>query len=151
MPQQLVDMVKQYWYIVVLFAVIVVGTLIANILRAKKTKSSNQSFLQLNPDAAKIYLTSKALVTSEAVQVLSVDGEIPQIFLEKGKTGFYVRPGNRVCELNYTYTRPGVMYKTVTKSTGVVQKELLTEPNQSYILGFDRDAQVFTFTEFSES
>ncbi len=48
---------------------------------------------------------------------------------------------------SYSYTRPGVIHKSVTKTTGVVQKTLEVEAYKSYLLGFDRKAEEFTFEE----
>jgi hypothetical protein len=130
-------------------ALVIAGTFIFNAIRMKKLKSSNRDFLQANPNAAKVYLTAKAFITSEAVTVISVDGEDPQLFMEGGKSGFYAVPGSRAVEMQYAYNRPGVIHKNVMTTYGPVKKELLIESGKSYILGFDRDAENFTFTEFA--
>ena len=142
--------VSQYWYYLVVFGVMIVGSIVYNIVYFKKMKKGVANYLEENPDSAKVYLTTKALITSEAVQVHSINNELPANFVEKGKTGFYLKPGDNTAEISYTYTRPGVMYKTVTKSTDVVKKELTVLPNKSYLIGFDRKAEDFTFEEISE-
>jgi hypothetical protein len=130
-------------------ALVIVGTFVFSFIRMKKLKSSNQNFLQSHPNAAKVYLTARALITSEAVSVISVDGEGPRLFMESGKTGFYAVPGSRNVEMQYTYNRPGILHKNVMTTYGPLTKELHIESGKSYILGFDRKAEIFTFEEFA--
>ena len=143
----IMEVLKQNWYVFTVMIIACVVAVVYGYARLAKMKVSNQNFLAKHPDSAKIYLTQRALITSEAVTVYSVDGEAPQSFNESGKTGFYVVPGERKVEVDYTYSRPGIMHKNVTESTGVVEKTLMTEPRKSYLLSFDRDEEAFTFTE----
>ena len=126
---------------------VIIGTFIFNMFRMKKMKSSNQDFLRDHPNAAKVYLTTRALITSEAVTVIAVDDAAPQLFMEGTKTGFYAVPGTRIVQMQYTYNRPGVLHKNVTTTYGPVKKDLVIEAGKSYILGFDRKAETFTFAE----
>ncbi|MDR2522348.1 MAG: hypothetical protein LBC93_01390 [Synergistaceae bacterium] len=145
------EILQQNWPIFVIFAIVSVGAMGYGFMRLNKIRASGQEFLAKHPDAAKIYLTQRALITSEAVEVHAVGGEAPMLFVEKGKRGFYILPGKHMVEVSYSYTRPGVLYKNVTQSTGAVQKELVTEPRKSYLLGFDRNAEAFTFTETTKT
>ncbi|MDR1134315.1 MAG: hypothetical protein LBL05_09120 [Synergistaceae bacterium] len=146
---------------VVLFAV--VGTVMGR-TRLQKMEASNKIFLGKYPDAAKVYPYSRASITSEAVRVHSVEGELPEFFYEAGKSnaiaaviagitgkgntsGFYLKPGISTVEISYYHNRPGFFYKNVTTSTDTVKKELKTEPNKKYLLGFDRKAETFTLEE----
>jgi hypothetical protein len=146
---------------VILFAV--VGTVMGRV-RLQKMGVSNKIFLEKYPDAAKVYPYSRASITSEAVQVYSVDGELPEFFYEAGKingiaaiiagitgngntSGFYLKPGISTVEISYYHNRPGVFYKNVTTTTDAVKKELKVEPNKKYLLGFDRKAETFTLEE----
>ena len=141
------EIVQMYWPIFGIMGLAIVGSVIYNIYYFKKLKGDKANFLSEHPDASKIFLVNKAVMTQEAVAIHTVDGDTPIKMLEKGKPGFYVAPGDRVVEISYSYTRPGIMYKNVTKSTGVVKKELTIEPNKSYTLGFDRKEEEFTFEE----
>ena len=136
-------------YILFIGGITIIG-IIVTIINYKKMKNNVADFLTKNPNAAKICLTTKAFITSEAVTVHTVNGETPILFSEKGKTGVYAIPGDIEIEMSYSYTRPGVMYKTVTTSTDVVKKNLQVEENKTYILGFDRKKQQFTFEELEE-
>ncbi|MDR2186226.1 MAG: hypothetical protein LBO80_11275 [Treponema sp.] len=141
---------QQNWQISLVIGIVIIGSFIFNIHRMQKTKALNLDFLARHPDAAKIYLSAKALIASEAVNVQSVNGGAPQIFYEKGKTGFYIAPGKSAVELIYTRSRPGVLYRNVTESTGVVKKEIETEPGGCYKLGYDRKEKAFTFGSCAE-
>lgn len=136
---------QQNWQIIFIIGVVIIGSIIFNFFRMKKTKASNLDFLARYPEAAKIYLSARALIASEAVNVQSVNGGVPQIFYEKGKTGFYIVPGKSMVELIYTHSRPGILYKNISESTGTVKKEIETEPRGCYILGYDRKERAFTF------
>jgi hypothetical protein len=147
--------------IVILFAV--VGTVMGR-ARLQKLEASNKIFLEKYPDAAKVYPYSRASITSEAVQVHSVDGGLPEFFYEAGKlngiaaiiagitgngnnTGFYLKPGTSTVEMSYYHNRPGIFYKNVTTTTDTVKKEMKVEPNKKYLLGFDRKVETFTLEE----
>jgi len=138
---------QTYWPAFVIIGAVSVLSVVYSIFMMKKMKKDVAKFKEENPDAAKILLTTKAFITQEAVMIYSVDGEKPIKFSEKGKTGVYVKPGDRKIEVSYTYTRPGIMYRNVTKSTGAVQKEVTVEPNRTYKIGFDRKAEEFIFEE----
>jgi len=144
------EIVQQNWYVFVIMGVVFIGSITYAIVQRKRTKTSNDDFLTKHPDAAKVFLITKALITTEAATIYTVNGETPQKFFEGRKAGVYLVPGQNSVELSYTYSRPGVMYKTVTKSTGPVKKELVVEANKSYFLNFDRKTEEFTFEEISE-
>jgi hypothetical protein len=151
--------------VVILFAV--VGTAMGR-ARLQKLAASNKIFLEKYPDAAKVYPYSRASISSEAVRVHSVEGGLPEFFYEAGtsngiagiiagviagitgngtSSGFYLKPGISTVEISYYHNRPGVFYKNVTNTTDTVKKELKTEPNKKYRLGFDRKAETFTLEE----
>ena len=144
------QIIQQNLYVFCAIAAVTVLSVVYAVIRNRSMKKAGANFLELHPDAARVYLTSKALITVEAVTVYTVNGEPPSRFTDGGKTGFYVVPGKSTVEISYSYTRPGVMHKTVTTSTDVVEKILETKPHHSYILGFDRKAESFTFEAFNK-
>ncbi|MDR2507234.1 MAG: hypothetical protein LBD67_04470 [Candidatus Accumulibacter sp.] len=129
---------------IVLLAVFIGGSCFYIFSRFKQTKAEGEAFLARHPDAAKVYLVQRIGITSDTTEVSSVNGEKPAMFVEGIKTGFYVTPGKSLVELCHTYTRPGVMYKTVSQTTGVVQKELETEARKNYSLNFDKETGDFS-------
>jgi hypothetical protein len=151
------------FFVVVLAAFAGVGTYMGR-MRLQKLGASNKAFLEKYPDAAKVYPYSRASLTSEAVQVHAVDGELPEFFYEAGKlsgiaaitagltgngsnSGFYLKPGTSVVEMSYYHNRPGFFYKNVTTTTDVIKKELTAEAGKKYLLGFDRKEKTFTLEE----
>jgi hypothetical protein len=138
---------RQNGYVFLLMVIVSLGCIVFNIIRSKKLKASGQNFLAEHPDAVKVYLTVKALITSEAVTVHAVDGDGPSQFIENGKSGFYAVPGKRTVEMSYTYSRPGILHKTVTQTIGPVKKELVIGADKNYLLGFNRKEETFTFEE----
>jgi hypothetical protein len=154
-----------------LVAVVIVFAVVGKYMgqaRLQKLKASNKVFLEKYPDAAKVYPYSRASISSEAVRVHSVEGELPEFFYESeasngiagivasviagitgnGNTsGFYLKPGISTVEISYYHNRPGIFYKNVTTTTDTVKKELKVDPNKKYLLGFDRKAKTFTLEE----
>ena len=142
------EYVKIYGVWIGIMAIAAVGSIIYSVMYFKKNKRDVATFLEKHPDASKIYMTQKGTVTSEVIQILSVNGEKPLKFDEGMKGGVYVAPAKKVeLGLDYIYTRPGVMYKSVTKTTGLVNREVEVEANKEYKVGYDRKAQDFTFEE----
>jgi hypothetical protein len=138
---------QQHKQIFIIFGLVIAGAMVFNIIRYKSMKKSNQKFLEDHPDAAKVYLSLKALAALGTVTVHSVDGEAPALFSENLKSGFYVIPGKRMVEMSYTSSRPGIVHKSVTQTYGPYKKELIIEANKNYLLGFDRGQETFTFGE----
>jgi hypothetical protein len=131
---------------------IVIGVVIAisvvfNVTKFKSLKKTKQNYLEKHPDAVKVYLSLKTLVALGSVTVHSVDGDEPAFFMENVKRGFYAMPGNRMVEMSYSQSRPGIIHKSVTKTYGPYKKELIIEPNKNYLLGFDGGQETFTFVE----
>ena len=125
----------------------VAAMLVFAVLKNKRVQSDRKNFFENHPDAAKIYAMSKGFVTSDVVQIHAVDGMPPVILAEVGKSGIYIAPGEHTLTVSSTYTRPGVMYKTVSKSTGTVEKIVTVTPYAEYDLTFDRKEGTFAFTE----
>lgn len=76
-----------------------------------------KDFLDQNPNAVKVYVNALSMsgIYSVAVAVEAVDEQEPINFLDGLKGGFYLTPGIHVLQATSTMTRPGVMYKTVSK------------------------------------
>lgn len=124
--------------------------------KKKRLKEENAIFLNRHPDAAKVYLTAKAVVIGDIVSIHTVEGQKPHEFIDKGRMGFYVVPGRTKVQISYTHHLPGSRVSTITKgegqivsyTTGIVDKILETEPGASYYLSFDCLANFFTFEAY---
>ena len=117
---------------------------------SKKNKSKQESyaaeFLKRYPNAVKVYTQrSGGFIVSYNLQIYSVNDEIPAAFSDAEGSGFYCKVGTNVIEVEYSTTRPGVIYKTVTKSTGATKIEVETKPEENYFFYFDKDSNTFKF------
>jgi hypothetical protein len=136
------SMVIVWGGVMVLF---ITGFMVFAIIKNKKAKSNKKSFLELHPDASKIYAMAKGVVTSDVVEIYCVDDKLPVPLTEAGKNGVYIAPGEHKITVSSTYTRPGVVYRSVSKSTGTVDKIVNIEPHSEYDLSFDRKEGTFAF------
>ena len=141
------EIVSQFGVPIAIFAGIVVVSIVFAVVSNKNNKKLVEAYLSKYPDARKVYLTKGAVSIKEPVRVHAVDEEKPALFNEKGKSGFYVKPGSAEIEISYTYTRPGVMYRNVTTTVGPVTQEITTENGKTYHLSYDKKAEEFTFVE----
>ena len=127
--------------------VVVVGTIIYNIWRSKKVKAGAAEFLVRHPDAIKVWPVVKAGITTSQTFIHEIDDDVPVEIHEKGKVGYLVIPGKRKLSVSSTYTRPGVMYKTVSETVGPVEKTVNFEARKDYKIGYNRKTEKFEIEE----
>ncbi len=147
--QQLNSM-GNYKYFLIVFVIIMIAYYIGITIYTKKKNARKraevEAWLQKHPEAVKVYIEQKKRVgRNDAFKILSVDEEAPKMISEKGKVGFYLLPGERVLELKFITTRPGVMYKTVTKTYGPTKQQVKAEDGQNYSIRFDTKAKEYEF------
>lgn len=130
--------------IVIMILALVVGT-----VQKKKATRHAANYMEQHPDAVRVFLGTKGVMTSETIVVHSVDKLEPNMFNEKGKQGFFLIPGLHVVCLSYSYSRPGVTARTVTKYTDEIEERIEVYPNRAYSLGFDRKQKTFTFEDIT--
>jgi hypothetical protein len=114
------------------------------ILRVRKTRGNAQNFLQKHPDAAKIIIKGAA---SGHFAPLKINDAPPILFNDGMKAAFYLAPGENIIEFQYTWTRPGVMHKTVTTTIGPSKVSVQAEPNKTYYISYDKKEEVCRFEE----
>ena len=118
------------------------------IIKTKKNNADQKKFEEENQDISKVYLKTKiGGIVSDAMYIISVDGELPHNFGQGLKGGFYAGPGKHIIEMQYTWTRPGVLYRNVTKTIGPEKVEIEIEASKKYNLSFNRDKEEFVFEE----
>lgn len=128
-------------------AVAVVYT-IGLLLWMRKAKNALQKWLKEHPEAVHVsFKTGLNPITSKTMtgRVLS-ENAYPQIVYEGGKTGIYALPGTAEVELSYTYTRPGILHKSVSTTWGPAKLSLNLEAGKSYTLSFDQKEENFKLT-----
>ena len=148
--QEILDNLLQWptVLIVIVFGLYIVVYIPYLIMKTKKTKKDQAKFESDNKDVSKIHFKTKmGGIVSDALFVFSINGEEPKKFTSGTKGGIYAFAGPAKLEIQYTWTRPGVMYKNVTKTVGPTVVEVEVEKSKEYYLGFDRDKEEFTFEE----
>lgn len=109
-----------------------------------KQENYATAFLQRFPDAVKVYTQrSGGFIVSYNLQIYSVNDELPAAFSDDQGMGFYCKTGKNIIEVEYSTTRPGVVYKTVTKSTGATKIEIETKAGENYFFYFDKETNSF--------
>ncbi len=124
-------------------AVITVIGIFVSLSQKKKQANIAELYLENYPDSAKLMISNKGFVVSKSISVISVNGETPAYFTEKTTPGVYIRPGTSTLVVDFSSTRPGVLHKSVTKSTGAVTIEVELAPRGEYTLSFDEKNREF--------
>ena len=141
------EIIRNNLYAVIAFGVMIAFSIVWMTVQRRKIKDTSADFLKRHPDAARVFLVHRGFISSEAVTVYTVNDEAPVLFYEEGKSGVFMAPGKNAVQVSWAHNRPGVLHKNVTTTTDVVEKILEVEPNKSYLLGFDRKEECFTFEE----
>ena len=109
----------------------------------KMNQKALTKWLAEHPNAVKIELSSgNNVITQKQLYARVISGEA-SIFNEKAKYIVCADPGDIVLEVTYTYTRPGVLHKTVTTTWGPAKVELNVEKGKDYLLSFDKKEEQF--------
>ena len=109
----------------------------------KMNQKALTKWLAEHPNAVKIELSSgNNVITQKQLYARVISGEAA-IFNEKAKYIVCADPGDIVLEVTYTYTRPGVLHKTVTTTWGPAKVELNVEKGKDYLLSFDKKEEQF--------
>ena len=134
-------------YVVIFMAIIMIAYVPSMIIYMNKKKKGAAEFLNNHPDASKVLIAGamKGIIT-----VLTVNGDAPVTFYEENKKGFFLLPGENVVEAQYTWSRPGIMYKTVTTTIGPSKIKLTAEFNKKYYISFDKKEEVYNFEEMTK-
>lgn len=113
------------------------------IFMRNKNKNAVGDYLSKYSNAAKIYVSHEGLIVQSQTQILAVNDETPAVFTEMKGYGVYCKPGVNILTVEHSSTRPGVLYKTVTKSTGSVKIEVDVKAETEYVITFDKETQNF--------
>ena len=122
-------------YMLILIALVIIIYIPAMMVYMKKRKQTAGRFLEDNPSAAKVFIAGRM---SGTLTVLSVNDDVPNHFYEGTKQGFFLLPGDNTLEVQYGWTRPGVLYKTVTTTVGPNKIQVAAAANKSYNINYDK-------------
>lgn len=129
-----------YAYIVI--AIFILAA-VFSFVSIKMNQKALTKWLAEHPNAVKIELSSgNNVITQKQLYARVISGEAA-IFNEKAKYIVCADPGDIVLEVTYTYTRPGVLHKTVTTTWGPAKVELNVEKGKDYLLSFDKKEEQF--------
>lgn len=117
------------------------------IVNKKAIKKTEKSFLEKNPNAVKIYTKSGGFIIHNKMDIYNVNDEVAVNFSDEKGYGVYAIPGNNKIEVEFSWTRPGILHKKVTTSTGVVTFEVELKSNRAYILTYDKKENEFKIDE----
>lgn len=132
-------------------AYIVIGVfafaLVYYIVGMRMASAGRDKWLAAHPGAVRIALeVGSNVITSKEVSARVVSGEAA-VLMEKGRYVIYAMPGVSVLEVSYTYTRPGVLHRTVATTWGPANVEIKVEREKSYELTFDKKEEMFKLIE----
>jgi hypothetical protein len=131
-------------YVLIIIAAVIIVYIPFMLLHLRKKKTSAAAFLNQHPNAAKVYIAGAAAGT---LTVLSVGGDHPNTFIEGVKQAFFLLPGENTLDVQYTWSRPGVMHRTVTTTVGPTKIKVTAEAGKSYQLRYDKKDENYSFTE----
>ncbi len=142
------DFLKEAWngpakYVIIFIAAIIIFYIPGAIIYMNKKKKAAGNYLQQNPTAAKVFMKHGA----GRLSILGVNGTAPHTFYEKSRSGFFLLPGESQVELQFQWTRPGVMYRSVTTTVGPNTIILTAEANKTYTVSYDKKAETYAFVE----
>ena len=129
-------------YAYVVIAIFILAA-VFSFVSIKMNQKALTKWLAEHPNAVKIELSSgNNVITQKQLYARVISGEAA-IFNEKAKYIVCADPGDIVLEVTYTYTRPGVLHKTVTTTWGPAKVELNVEKGKDYLLSFDKKEEQF--------
>ncbi|TLG75491.1 hypothetical protein [Culicoidibacter larvae] len=140
------EIISNYWYI----GVFLVGVMIYAFVMIRMSKRKAQVFLDKNPNASRIYTSTNIGTMLKVVTIHRVDGDKPTVFQKNFKTGILVTPGEHTLVVEYSTTRKGVIYRTVTKTTGQVDVRVNTQEGKSYYISYEKAENRFKLEEIEQ-
>lgn len=134
---------SQFRYVLMFFGAFMIIYIPCMMLWLRRKKQKAADFLERNPTAAKTFVKN----AGGTLMILAVDGAKPDIFIEGIKSGFFLLPGEHTVQFQYSWTRPGILYKTVTTTVGPTDVRVTAEANKNYEIRYDKKVERGRFEE----
>ena len=134
-------------YVIIVMGLFILCWIPATIIMQSKRKKKAAHYHSEHPDAAEVMMISGV---KGHLTVLTVNGSAPNYFYKGTKLGFYLLPGENVVNVQYTWTRPGVLYRTVTTTVKPCDITLTTLARRRYQLDYSKKKEIYTFEEAGE-
>ena len=122
---------------------IMIAITIFNIIFLKKGQEADKKFKEENPDISTIKFHASSHIVSSATTVYTVDEKIPQYSKASFKGYIFIEEGEHILSVGASFTRPGIMYKTVTTNVGPTDIKVKIEKRKDYILKYDKKEGFF--------
>ena len=122
---------------------IMIAITIFNIIFLKKGQEADKKFREENPDISTIKFHASSHIVSSATTVYTVDEKIPQYSKASFKGYIFIEEGEHILSVGASFTRPGIMYKTVTANVGPTDIKVKIEKRKDYILKYDKKEGFF--------
>ena len=122
---------------------IMIAITIFNIIFLKKGQEADKKFREENPDISTIKFHASSHIVSSATTVYTVDEKIPQSSKASFKGYIFIEEGEHILSVGASFTRPGIMYKTVTTNVGPTDIKVKIEKRKDYILKYDKKEGFF--------
>ena len=122
---------------------IMIAITIFNIIFLKKGQEADKKFREDNPDISTIKFHASSHIVSSATTVYTVDEKIPQYSKASFKGYIFIEEGEHILSVGASFTRPGIMYKTVTTNVGPTDIKVKIEKRKDYILKYDKKEGFF--------
>lgn len=122
---------------------IMIAITIFNIIFLKKGQEADKKFREENPDISTIKFYASSHIVSSATTVYTVDEKIPQYSKASFKGYIFIEEGEHILSVGASFTRPGIMYKTVTTNVGPTDIKVKIEKRKDYILKYDKKEGFF--------
>ena len=122
---------------------IMIAITIFNIIFLKKGQEADKKFREENPDISTIKFHASSHIVSSATTVYTVDEKIPQYSKASFKGYIFIEEGEHILSVGASFTRPGIMYKTVTTNVWPTDIKVKIEKRKDYILKYDKKEGFF--------
>lgn len=130
-------------YILIVLISFILYAVVRKIAKGNEIKA-RELFLEKYPNAVKVYIQkSGGFVVNSNLYVHTVNGAPAVIFNDEEGHGFYCNVGKSIVEAEHAITRPGIIYKNVTKSTGTAKIEIETKEKEEYFFYYNKESKNF--------
>jgi len=131
-------------YPIMIIGAIIIFYIPFMIIYMKKKQKQASDFKEVNPQSAKVYIVNSS---KGHMVIKSIDNQPPVLFHEGLKYGVYLVPGERTLNIEYSWTRAGVLHKTVTTFVGPVDVKFTANPKKCYEIDYDKKNEKFNIVE----
>lgn len=130
-------------FIIAGIVVVMIAVSILNIIYLKKGKEEDKKFMEENPDISTIELHSSSHIVSSNTTIYTVDEKIPHYSKSSFKGFVFIEEGEHILSVGASFTRPGIMYKSVTTDIGPTDIKVKIEKKKKYILKYNKKEGFF--------